>query len=111
MLALIAAVSAAAVALGGGGEMCWLCLPGMLLAAARPVETRRGAGAAAAVLAACWLPVLTVSRLRAPPAAPLLLAVGAGSVVVVLAMRRRWEGERRALERAACIDHLTGISN
>jgi diguanylate cyclase (GGDEF)-like protein len=111
VLVLLAALTAGAVALAGGGTAVWLCLPSILFAASR-APTRRGAVlSAAVVLGAASLPSVVLTGLHPLPSAPLVLAVVASSVAVLLAARARWERERDVLRRSALSDQLTGIGN
>ena len=111
VLALLAALTAGAVALAGGGSAFWLCVPLILLAVFRS-DTRGGAVLSAfAVLAAAILPRLALPHLRPLPSVPMILVVVAPSVAIFLAGRDRWERERTALRRFALTDQLTGIAN
>jgi diguanylate cyclase (GGDEF)-like protein len=111
VLVLLAALTAGAVALAGGGNALWLCVPSILFAVSR-ARTRRGAiSSAAVVLVAASLPSLALTRLHPLPSVPLVLVVVASSVTVFLAARARWERERGALLHSALSDQLTGIGN
>jgi diguanylate cyclase (GGDEF)-like protein len=111
VLALIAAGSAGAVVLAGGGSGFWLCLPAILLAVSR-APTRRGALlSGTVVLAAAGVPSLTLSSLRPPPPVPLAVLVIGLSVAVVMTSSSRWRRERDALRHSALSDQLTGIAN
>ncbi len=110
-VAMIALATAGAVVLVGGADAFWLCLPGVLLAAAwsttwigAALSTAAITGAAAAPLAG-WL---HDQRLRSPL---LALLVASASAAVVVLTRERLERERDALRDIALTDPLTGIAN
>lgn len=108
---VIAALSAGAVVLGGGGAAFWLCLPGVLLASASS-RTRVGAVLSAATVVALTATLGLVSSDRGWLPAPLLVLVIPGaSVTVLVAVRERLEREREAMRRFALSDPLTGIAN
>jgi diguanylate cyclase (GGDEF)-like protein len=108
---LLAALTAGAIALAGGGTALWLCVPAILFAVAR-APTRRGAVLSAlVVLVASSLSSVALPGQRPLPSLPLLLVVVASSVAVLLVARARWERERDALRRSALSDQLTGIGN
>jgi diguanylate cyclase (GGDEF)-like protein len=110
-LAMIAAVAAVTVAVAGGGEAFWLCLPAVVLSvAAAPTRLGAAVGTAAVVVAsgipaAVWDP--------APPLPSPLLAVivPAASAIALIAWRERLERERDTLRDFALSDPLTGIAN
>jgi len=115
-VATIALAAGGAVALVGGGDGFWLCLPAALVAS-NLSRTRVGAAlstaavltaaiAASAVAAAVGLP-----RVHRVPSPVLALLVLAASVAVLVAVRERLERERDALRDVALTDPLTGIAN
>ena len=103
--------TAVLVALLGGGEAFWLCLPTALLLAA-PARRRRDAflGAAFAVAGAA-APSLASASLAPRPALPLAIGVVGSSVAILEAVTRRLEGERESYRGAALSDPLTGLAN
>jgi diguanylate cyclase (GGDEF)-like protein len=108
-VALIAILSAVLVAAAGGSGGFWMCIPGVMLAAA--------AGESAAGAVYCALPVLLVAILVAgtekgamPPLWEALAVVGM-SVAVMHSVRRRLGHERDVMEHAAFSDPLTGLAN
>jgi diguanylate cyclase (GGDEF)-like protein len=109
MVVLIAAVTAGAVVLAGGGAGFWLCVPAALLAAAWSRTRPAVALNTAAVVAAAGVPALIDHR-PLPPAA-LAVAVPMLSAAVLVAVRERLERERDALRESALTDPLTGIAN
>ena len=101
-IALVTAV-AAGLAVAGGEQGFWLCLPCALALAGAEPGARGALVAAGLVIAVAWA--------LAPPApAPAAVAVPA-SVGVLLAMRARLERERDAMRRFALRDPLTGLAN
>jgi diguanylate cyclase (GGDEF)-like protein len=109
MLLLIAAITAGAVVLAGGGAAFWLCVPAALLAGALS-RTRAGAAlSTACVVGAAAIPALIDHR-PLPPAA-LAAGVPLVSAAILVAVRERLEHERDALRRSALTDPLTGIAN
>ncbi len=105
----IAFLTGGAVALAGGGQAFWLCVPAALLACT-PTATRFGAAlGAAAVLVAAVAPELALMDPLPSPA--LAIVVPAASVAIVVALRERFERERTALHNLALGDPLTGIAN
>jgi diguanylate cyclase (GGDEF)-like protein len=110
-LAVIALCTAGVVALAGGGDSYWLCVPTVLLASASS-QTRLGAvlsTTVVVVLAAAPTVIRTGAR---PLPSPLLsLLVPAASVAVLVAVRERLLREREALRDVAQSDPLTGIAN
>jgi diguanylate cyclase (GGDEF)-like protein len=108
---VVALVSALVVAIAGGGEAFWLCLPAALLASSLSGTRTESILAAAAVVAVTALP-LTGWLSTAPIPSPLMtLLVIAASVAVSIAVRERLEREREALRNVALSDPLTGIAN
>jgi len=108
---LVSLATAGVVVLAGGGDSFWLCLPAALLASAS-FRTRLGAALCAAIVVAFAVaPAVVLIHLRPLPSLPLVLAVPAASVAVLVAVRERLERERDALRRFALSDPLTGIAN
>jgi diguanylate cyclase (GGDEF)-like protein len=108
---MIAVITAVVVALAGGGEAFWLCLPAALLACALARTRGQTLLSAAAVVAAAGVALAAVPTLRSVPSPLLGLLVLAASVAVLTAARERLEGERDALRNVALSDPLTGIPN
>jgi diguanylate cyclase (GGDEF)-like protein len=107
----VAAGTAAAVFLGGGGEAFWLCVPAVLLATAA-ARTRSGASlATATVLAAAVTPSIAWMRLHALPSPLLVVLVPFASAAVLVAVRERLGRERDTMRDFALSDPLTGIAN
>jgi diguanylate cyclase (GGDEF)-like protein len=106
----LALLTAAAVAIGRGGEAFWLCVPVALIAAATVPRRLGSAFAAGLVLTAAGAPALAIARARHPPLA-LALLVPAASVAVLIAVRERLREERDALRATASRDPLTGLAN
>ena len=104
-------VTSALVAIFGGGQAVWLCVPGALLAGATCRSIRGGAIGAGLVVAAAAGAALIRAGAHPLPAAPLIVLVPAGSVAVLLAVRARLENERDALRASALSDPLTGVAN
>ncbi|MEA2437568.1 MAG: hypothetical protein QOF65_2124, partial [Thermoleophilaceae bacterium] len=99
------------MALAGGGDAFWLCVPLALLVAGVARNARgSAAGSALVVLAGC-VPAFASMGLGPLPSPLLAAAVIGGSVVVMAAVRRRIEGERSAMRRWALTDPLTGAVN
>lgn len=125
----IAAATAVLVALLGGGEAVWLCLPPALLAADRCATPGRAASsgsaasaltisgwmasllAAATVIVAAVATGLAVSAGHAAPSPALVALVGAGCVAVTAVRRSRLHGEHGRLRELALNDPVTGIAN
>jgi len=107
----IAAATAALVAIAGGGQAVWLCVPGALLAGATCRNIRGGAIGAGLVVAAAAGAALTRAGLHTLPSPVLVVLVPAASVAVLLAVRDRLETEREALRASAFSDPLTGVAN
>jgi len=110
-VAAIALFTAALVALAGGGEAFWLCLPGALLACSLPSGRIRAILSAAAVVGIAALPLSGWLKVSPPPSPALTLISLAASVVISIAVRERLERERDALRNVALSDPLTGIAN
>lgn len=109
MLPLIAAGTALAVALAGGGGAFWLCIPAALLAVARS-RTRVSAALTTAVVVAAAAAPVVVDHHPLPPAS-LAVVVPVLSAAVLVGVRERLERERDALRHSALTDPLTGIAN
>jgi diguanylate cyclase (GGDEF)-like protein len=109
MLLLIAAITAGAVVLAGGGDAFWLCVPAALLAAARSATRATAALSTAGVVGAAAVPALIEHR-SLPPAA-LAASIPLLSAAILVGTRERLERERDALRRTALTDPLTGIAN
>jgi diguanylate cyclase (GGDEF)-like protein len=88
----------------------WLCLPGVLVAAALASTTQGAALAAATVAAATEVALVLVSS-GPHPSLVLAVLVPAASVAVLVAVRLRFEHEREQLREAALSDPLTGVAN
>jgi diguanylate cyclase (GGDEF)-like protein len=101
----------AAVFVAGGGDAFWLCLPGTLLVSAGCVTRGGAAVSAAAIVATAGAALLASPGRASPPSLPLALLVPAACVVVLLALRERFERERLALRASALSDPLTGVAN
>jgi diguanylate cyclase (GGDEF)-like protein len=110
---LLAACAAGALAtvLAGGGQGCWLALPLALAVVAFAPRTAVAAPAAGVVVLAGLLPAVALPALTPPSDPALGLPIAAASGVVVLALRRRAELERRGLRASALSDPLTGVAN
>jgi diguanylate cyclase (GGDEF)-like protein len=109
--AIAGVVAALAVTAAGGGDAFWLCVPLALLVAS-PAESRAAAAVGSAGVAlAAMLPATAESGLGPLPSIPLVLAVIAGSVGILLAVRTKLERERSAMRRWALTDPLTGAAN
>ena len=119
--ALIAGATAAAVALAGGGEAFWACVPAALLAAGGSRGQVAGAVGAALVAGAALAAELAatnaaraagaVTHATTKPPIALLVLVPAASVAILLAVRERLARERDALRASALSDPLTGVAN
>jgi diguanylate cyclase (GGDEF)-like protein len=110
-LAAVCLVTAAAVAIAGGGQAFWLCVPAALLLAASARGAAETALAATLATAAGALPSLLDAGLGPPPSLPLTLVVVGGSAAVLHGVRHRLEAEREALRASASTDPLTGALN
>jgi hypothetical protein len=93
-VAVIALATAGVVALAGGGDAFWLCVPAVLVACASS-QTRLGAALSAAVVIASAA-VPTVGWMGSLPSPLLALVVPAASVTVLVAVRERLLHEREA---------------
>jgi diguanylate cyclase (GGDEF)-like protein len=108
----IAAGTAAAVALTGGGEAVWAAVPAALLAAGAARGRLAGSlSGALVIVAAIVAERATTARDAVEPALALLVLVPAASVAILLAVRERLERERDALRASALSDPLTGVAN
>jgi diguanylate cyclase (GGDEF)-like protein len=107
----IAAATAAVVAVAGGGQAFWLCLPAALVAGATCMSIRGGAIGAGVVVAAAAGAALARAGLHPLPDTTLIVLVPAGAVAVLLTVRNRLEQERDALRASALSDPLTGVAN
>jgi diguanylate cyclase (GGDEF)-like protein len=107
----IAAATAGVVAIAGGGQAVWLCVPAALLAGATCRSSRGGAIGAGLVVAAAAGAALARVGLHPFPSTTLIVLVPAGSVAVLLGVRNRLESERDALRASALSDPLTGVAN
>jgi diguanylate cyclase (GGDEF)-like protein len=107
----IAGVTAAAVAIAGGGDAFWACVPAALLAAGGTRGRVAGAVVASLVVAAAIAAELAASPDANQPPTGLLVLVPAASVVILLAVRERLERERDGLRASALSDPLTGVAN
>jgi diguanylate cyclase (GGDEF)-like protein len=110
-IALVCVGTAGLVALLGGGEAFWLCLPTALLLAAPARGRLEAAFAAVFAVAAASLPSFASASLGPRPQLPLAVVVVGASVAILQAMVRRLEGERESYRGAAMSDHLTGLAN
>jgi len=107
----IAAATAALVAIAGGGQAVWLCVPTALLAGATSRSVRGGAFGAALVVAAAVGVTMARGGAHLVPQAPLIVLVPAASTAILLGFRNRLENERDALRASAFTDPLTGVAN
>jgi diguanylate cyclase (GGDEF)-like protein len=111
-IAVAAMATAGAVALAGGGEAFWLCLPVALALSAYGNTPRIGALGAMTSVAAAFVPSLASGgRIAAPASIPVAILVPAASVAVLIVIRERLTGERDALRISALTDPLTGVAN
>jgi diguanylate cyclase (GGDEF)-like protein len=108
---VIAAVTGAAVAIAGGGDAFWVCVPAALLAAGGTRGRVAGAAAATLVAGAALAAELTEANATATTPITLLVLVPAASVAILLAVRERLEHERDTLRASALSDPLTGVAN
>jgi diguanylate cyclase (GGDEF)-like protein len=99
------------VALLGGGEAFWLCLPTALLLAASARRTRDAAVGSAFAVAGAAAPSLASASLGPRPPVLMAILVIASSVAILGALIRRLEGERESYRGAAMSDPLTGLAN
>src|SRR5437763_1988058 len=111
MLLLVAALTAGAVALGGGGAAFWICVPAGLVAAAWSRSRSGAAAATALVLVAASTPALLLRHHQPFPAPALALFVPVASVGVLVVVRERLQRQCETLRRSALSDPLTGVAN
>jgi diguanylate cyclase (GGDEF)-like protein len=110
-VAVIAVATSGAVALAGGGDAFWLCVPGVLSACAS-ARTRPGiALSTVTVIVAAAAPSLALATVRPVPSPVLALLVPAACVGVLVAVRERLERERDGMREYALTDSLTSIAN
>jgi diguanylate cyclase (GGDEF)-like protein len=107
----LSGLTAAAVALAGGGGAFWLCVPVALLLAAPAAGAADAALMAALPAVAALATELLASSLGPAPSIPLAILVVAGSVAVMRGSRGRVERERELLRASALSDPLTGVAN
>jgi diguanylate cyclase (GGDEF)-like protein len=110
MLLLIAAVTAGAAVLVGGGSGFWLCVPAALLVAGRSSNHSQTALGVGVVVLAGAAPDLLLSN-HALPDPGLVLLVVLLSLAVLIWVRDGLERERDQLRQSALSDPLTGIAN
>jgi diguanylate cyclase (GGDEF)-like protein len=113
--AVIAGATAATVAIGGGGDAFWVCVPAALLAAGGTRGQVAGAVAATLVSGAALAAELAATQgathgTPLPPTA-LLVLIPAASFAILLSVRERLARERDALRASASSDPLTGVAN
>jgi diguanylate cyclase (GGDEF)-like protein len=109
-VAVIALSTAGVVALAGGGNSYWLCVPAVLLASASS-QTRLGAALSTTVVVVFAAAPTVITGPRPLPSPFLSLLVPAASVAVLVAIRESLLREREALRDVALSDPLTGIAN
>ncbi len=107
----IAGVTATAVAIAGGGDAFWACVPAALLAAGGARGRVAGLVGASLVAGAALASELAATNAGPRPPAGLLVLVPAASVAILLAVRDRLKRERDALRASALSDPLTGVAN
>jgi diguanylate cyclase (GGDEF)-like protein len=110
MVLLIAAVTAGAAVVVGGGSGFWLCIPAGLLVAARSSDRTHTAAGIGIVVMAAAAPDLLLSNHPLPDPG-LVLLVLLLSLAVLLVVRERLEQEVGRLRQSALSDPLTGIAN
>src|SRR5205823_6632332 len=107
--ALVAAATTATVALAGGQQAYWLCVPAALLVATTGRSLVAALGSSVVIAGA------TVAGAAAERLSPERLAGGtliaAASILILLAVRSRLERERDALRASAMTDPLTAVAN
>ncbi|MFL5824349.1 MAG: diguanylate cyclase [Solirubrobacteraceae bacterium] len=111
MLLLIAAVTAGAVAVAGGGVAFWLCVPAVLLGVARSRSRRGAATSTAIIMGAAAAAALLHRQDQSARQLALAAVVPLASVAVLVAVRERLERQCETLRRSALSDPLTGIAN
>ena len=107
----IAVVTAVVVAVAGGGDVTWLCLPAALLAVAACRTRLRAAAGALAVIVITAAPAMAWRSAAARPPTLLLLVIGGACAAVLVGARERIERERDVLHDFALSDPVTGIAN
>jgi diguanylate cyclase (GGDEF)-like protein len=105
----IAAATVTAVAVAGGDQAVWVCVPAALLACATCRTIRGGAIGAGVVVATAAGAALV--RAHPLPSPALIAVIPAASVAIVLNTKMRLEHERDALRASAFSDPLTGVAN
>jgi diguanylate cyclase (GGDEF)-like protein len=110
MVLLIAAVTAGAAVVVGGGSGFWLCIPAALLVASQSENRAQTAAGIGIVVLAAAAPDLTLSNHPLPDPG-LVLFVLLLSLAVLLIVRDRYEREAKRLRQSASSDPLTGIDN
>ena len=110
-IAAVCVGTAGLVALLGGGEAFWLCLPTALLLTAPARSTAEWAVGAALAVAAAALPSFASASMGPRPSLALAIGVVGSSVGILRAVVRRLEGERESYRGAAMSDPLTGLAN
>jgi diguanylate cyclase (GGDEF)-like protein len=110
-VALVCAVPALLVAAAGGGSAFWLSVPLALLVAAAAGSWPGSAIAATLVGLSACAPALASPTFEPLPNPALAVAVLAGSIAVLVALRARLEREREAMRDWALKDPLTSIYN
>ena len=107
----IALVTAGVVAIAGGGEAFWLCVPAALLAASA-CGTRTGVAiGTGTVIASAAAPAFAMHGFGPLPTPALALLVPAASVTVLRGIQERHKRERDQLHSRAHTDPLTGAEN
>jgi diguanylate cyclase (GGDEF)-like protein len=109
-VALLTIVSAALVALIGRDGGFWMCLPGVLLAAAMADTLGGTIWYSGPVLLVGLIVAGSFNKAAMPPLWEALLVAGL-SVGVMHSVSRRLGHERDAMEHAAFSDPLTGLAN
>jgi diguanylate cyclase (GGDEF)-like protein len=107
----IAGATGATVAIAGGGDAFWACVPAALLAAGGARGRVASAICASLVAGAALAAELITTPARGQPSTVLLVLVPAASVAILLAVRDRLERERDTLRASALTDPLTGVAN
>jgi diguanylate cyclase (GGDEF)-like protein len=109
-VAAVALASAALASALGGRSAFWLCLPGVLFAAA---QARSAAAALAAGIAVAATNEIALgwARLGSSPSALPAVVVPVASIGVLILIRHRLERERDELRGVALSDGLTGVAN
>jgi diguanylate cyclase (GGDEF)-like protein len=108
---VIAGATPATVAIAGGGDAFWACVPAALLAAGGARGRVASAAGAILVVGAALAAELAATNPTGKPPTSLLVLVPATSVAILLAVRDRLERERDTLRASALSDPLTGVAN